>query len=114
MVYGMQVHDRLRCLAQGTVDGPRVEDLKKELAAARMDADGLRAKVSAMRKHSRALESQLSSARSGTSLQDIQAVAGKDKKLVSALLYSHLLLAVQIVGLLLVVGTGLTALSPRL
>lgn len=59
-----------------------MEELKKELAAARMDADGLRAKLSALRMHSRALEVQLSSARSGTSLQDIQAVAGKDKKLV--------------------------------
>lgn len=62
-----------------------MDELKKELAAARMDVDSLRAKVSAMGKHSRALESELSLARSGTSLQDIKAIAGKDKKLVSTL-----------------------------
>ena len=55
---------------------------RKELVAAKMDADGLRAQMSAMRTHSRALEAQLLSARVGTSLQDIQAVAGKDKRLV--------------------------------
>ena len=68
--------------AQGAIDGPNLEELRKELAAARMDADSLRAKVSGLRMHSQALEMQLTSARSATSLQDIQAVAGKDKRLV--------------------------------
>ena len=83
--YLMRLRGRLRCFAQDAVDGPRVEELKKELAAARIDTDSLGAKIIAMRKHSRALESELSSARSGTSLQDIQAIAGKDKKLVRTL-----------------------------
>ena len=67
---------------QGATEGPKLEELRKELAAAKMDADSLRAKVSGLRTHSQALEMQLSSARSATTLQDIQAVAGKDKRLV--------------------------------
>ena len=59
-----------------------MEELRKELAAARTDADGLRAEAAGLRKHSRALEKQLRTARAGASLQDIKAVAGRDKKLV--------------------------------
>ena len=68
--------------AQVDMDGAKAEDLRKELAAARMDADALRAQMSGLRSHGRALEAQLASARSGTSLQDIQRVAGADRKLV--------------------------------
>ena len=67
---------------QGASDGPRVEELRKELAAARTDADGLKAKAAGLRKHSHALEEQLRTDRAGASLQDIKAVAGRDKKLV--------------------------------
>ncbi len=77
-----------------------------------MDADSLRAKISAMRKHSRALESQLSSARSCTSLQDIQAIAGKDKKLVSVLLYYYVVLATICWVCSQWLGTGVLALCP--
>lgn len=67
---------------QGAIDETKVEELKKDLAGAKMDADALRAEMSGLQKQTRALEKQLRSARSGASLQDIQAVAGRDEKLV--------------------------------
>ena len=67
---------------QGALNETKVEELEKDLAAAKMDTDALRAEMSGLQKQTRALEKQLRSARSGASLQDIQAVAGRDKKLV--------------------------------
>ena len=70
---------------QGAGDSEQVAQLSKELAATTTHADALKAELSGLRQHSAALEAQLRSARSGASLQDIRAVAGRDKKLVSAL-----------------------------
>ena len=70
---------------QGAGDCEQVAQLSKELAAATTHADALKAELSGLRQHSAALEAQLRSARSGASLQDIRAVAGRDKKLVSTL-----------------------------
>jgi len=67
---------------QGAINETKVEELKTDLAAAKMDADALRAEMSGVQKQTRALEKHLRSARSGASLQDIQAVTGGDKKLV--------------------------------
>ena len=70
---------------QGAGDSEQVAQLGKELAAATTHADALKAELSGLRQHSAALEAQLRSARAGASLQDIRAVAGRDKKLVGTL-----------------------------
>lgn len=61
-----------------------MEELRAELAAAKTDAEAVRAELTGARKHTCALEKQLRGARSGASLQDIQAVSGRDNKLVGA------------------------------
>lgn len=70
---------------QGAGNSGQVAQLRKELAAAATHADALRAELGGLRHYSAALEEQLRSARSGASLQDVRATAGRDKKLVSAL-----------------------------